>query len=57
MKKTFPMIRCASGALLIAALTWGGAASAQFKVGFMATLSGPAAALGQDMYDGFMLGL
>jgi branched-chain amino acid transport system substrate-binding protein len=57
MKKTFPMIRSASGALLIAALTWGGAASAQFKVGFMATLSGPAAALGQDMYDGFMLGL
>lgn len=57
MKKTFPMIRSVSGALLIAALTWGGAASAQFKVGFMATLSGPAAALGQDMYDGFMLGL
>jgi len=57
MKKTFPIIRSASGALLIAALTWGGAASAQFKVGFMATLSGPAAALGQDMYDGFMLGL
>lgn len=57
MKKTFPMIRSASGALLIAALTWGGVASAQLKVGFMATLSGPAAALGQDMYDGFMLGL
>ena len=57
MKKTFPMVRSVSGALLIAALTWGGAASAQFKVGFMATLSGPAAALGQDMYDGFMLGL
>lgn len=57
MKKTFPMIRSASGALLIAALTWGGAATAQLKVGFMATLSGPAAALGQDMYDGFMLGL
>lgn len=57
MKKTFPMIRSASGALLIAALTLGGAASAQLKVGFMATLSGPAAALGQDMYDGFMLGL
>lgn len=57
MKKTFPMIRSASGALLIAALTLGSAASAQLKVGFMATLSGPAAALGQDMYDGFMLGL
>lgn len=32
-------------------------ASAQVKIGFMATLSGPAASLGQDMYDGFMLGL
>jgi branched-chain amino acid transport system substrate-binding protein len=57
MKKMFPSVLSASGALLIAALTWVGAANAQFKVGFMATLSGPAAALGQDMYDGFMLGL
>ncbi|MEO6031882.1 MAG: ABC transporter substrate-binding protein [Burkholderiaceae bacterium] len=29
--------------------------SAQVKIGFMATLSGPAAALGQDQYDAFML--
>ncbi len=57
MNTTFPIVRSATGALLIAALTWVGAANAQFKVGFMATLSGPAAALGQDMYDGFMLGL
>jgi len=32
-------------------------ASAQVKIGFMSTLSGPAASLGQDMYDGFMLGV
>jgi branched-chain amino acid transport system substrate-binding protein len=30
-------------------------ASAQVRIGFMATLSGPAAALGQDQYDAFML--
>jgi len=57
MIKKFSLVHGVSGALLIAALAWGGAATAQFKVGFMATLSGPAAALGQDMYDGFMLGL
>jgi branched-chain amino acid transport system substrate-binding protein len=44
--------------LAIASATMlGTAAHAQMKVGFMATLSGPAAALGQDMYDGFMLGI
>ncbi len=32
-------------------------AFAQVKIGFMATLSGPAAALGQDQVDGFMLAL
>src|SRR5687767_7647289 len=30
---------------------------AQVKIGFMATMSGPAGALGQDMYDAFMLGI
>jgi branched-chain amino acid transport system substrate-binding protein len=30
-------------------------AQAQVKIGFMATMSGPAGALGQDMYDAFML--
>ena len=34
-----------------------GYATADVKVGFMATMSGSAAALGQDMYDGFMLAL
>jgi branched-chain amino acid transport system substrate-binding protein len=32
-------------------------ASAQIKIGFVATMSGPAGVLGQDMYDGFMLGI
>jgi branched-chain amino acid transport system substrate-binding protein len=42
---------------IASAALFGGVAQAQMKVGFMATLSGPAAALGQDMYDGFMLGI
>ena len=43
----------AAAALSLAA----GYATADVKVGFMATMSGSAAALGQDMYDGFMLAL
>lgn len=43
--------------LLVAAPMWAAAQQAPVKIGFMATLSGPAAALGQDMYDGFMLGI
>lgn len=42
----------ASAALLVNA-----PASAQIKIGFVATMSGPAGVLGQDMYDGFMLGV
>ncbi len=34
-----------------------GLAHADVKIGFMATMSGSAAALGQDMYDGFALAL
>lgn len=46
-----------SGGALALALAFGGlsTAHADVKIGFMATLSGPAAALGQDQYDGFML--
>lgn len=33
------------------------AAHADVKIGFLGTFSGPAAALGQDQYDGFMLAL
>ena len=57
MIKTSLFLRGASAAFIVSALMWGNVATAQIKVGFMATLSGPAAALGQDMYDGFMLGL
>jgi branched-chain amino acid transport system substrate-binding protein len=32
-------------------------AVAQIKIGFIGTLSGPAGVLGQDQYDGFMLGI
>ena len=34
-----------------------GPASAQIKIGFIATFSGPGGALGQDLYDAFMLGI
>ena len=40
-------------ALLAAATT----AHAQIKIGFIGTLSGQAGVLGQDQYDGFMLGI
>ena len=36
---------------------WIGAAHADIKVGFTAPLSGPAGAIGQDQYDGFMLAI
>ena len=42
-------------ATIIASAFIGGSALADVKIGFIATMSGPAAALGQDMYDGFML--
>ncbi len=32
-------------------------AVAQVKIGFIATMSGPAAILGQDQFDGFMMGI
>lgn len=56
MKSRF-LTRSVCSLAIASATLFGGVAHAQMKVGFMATLSGPAAALGQDMYDGFMLGL
>jgi branched-chain amino acid transport system substrate-binding protein len=50
MKKT--CYAFAIGAALCAA-----PAQADLKIGFIATLSGPAGALGQDQYDAFMLGI
>lgn len=53
MKKT---LSYTSGALALAwALATPSLAHADIKIGFLATMSGPAAALGQDQYDGFML--
>jgi branched-chain amino acid transport system substrate-binding protein len=44
--------------IVAAALSLGtGYAVADVKIGFMATMSGPAAALGQDQYDAFMLAI
>ncbi len=41
----------------IAALTAASAAMADIRIGFTGVLSGPQAALGQDQYDGLMLGI
>jgi len=43
-----------AGLLSLAGLAAG---AAEVTIGFLGTLSGPAAALGQDQYDGFMLAL
>jgi len=51
-------IKRSLGVLVLAALPALATAQQQpVKIGFLATLSGPAASLGQDMYDGFMLGI
>jgi branched-chain amino acid transport system substrate-binding protein len=41
----------------VAAMLFAAPASAQIKIGFSGVLSGSEAAVGQDQYDGFMLGL
>lgn len=41
----------------LALIAAAGAAQAEVKIGFSAPLSGPAAAVGQDQYDGFMLAI
>ena len=41
---------------LAAAAAWN-SAGAEVKIGFLATLSGPSADVGQDQYDGFMLAI
>jgi len=54
MKPRFPFLSRA--AVAVAALTCAAAvAQTPLKIGFVAELSGPQAALGQDQYDGFML--
>jgi len=44
-------IACSTAALCLSA------AHAEIKIGFTAPLSGPVAAVGQDQFDGFMLGI
>ncbi len=50
-------LRAAVLAATLGASLHAGTALAQIKIGFMATMTGPAASLGQDQYDGFMLGI
>jgi len=52
MPQIFKKLLCAT--VMAASLGWP-AAQAQIRIGFMTTLSGPGAALGQDQYDAFML--
>ena len=49
----------ALGALLLASLLSTGSAWAQtaIKIGYLSSLTGPISPLGQDMFDGFMLGV
>jgi Periplasmic binding protein len=46
-----------SAVALCIATAFSASAFAQVKIGFMATMSGPSALLGQDQFDGFMLGI
>lgn len=57
MRMTQPMTRWTLALALCAAsaLPFSSRADEPLKIGFMAELSGTQAALGQDMYDGFML--
>jgi branched-chain amino acid transport system substrate-binding protein len=52
MRQNFKKIFCAT--VIAGSLSWS-PAHAQIKIGFITTLSGPGAALGQDQYDAFML--
>ena len=47
----------ASAIACAAALVAFSGSAAEIKIGFLGTLSGPAAALGQDQFDGFQLAL
>jgi branched-chain amino acid transport system substrate-binding protein len=51
------MKRWVMGAVALVAATAGSAAAEPIRIGLIATLSGPSAVLGQDLLDGFKLGL
>ncbi len=53
MKKRYGILAAAAAAVMLASTP----VQAEIKIGFIATLSGPTGALGQDMYDGFSLAL
>ena len=52
-----PLLSILSGIGLAAGLAGTAQAQAPLKIGFVATFSGPGAALGRDLLDGFMLGV
>jgi branched-chain amino acid transport system substrate-binding protein len=52
-----PIISVMTGIGLAAGLAGAAQAQAPLKIGFIATFSGPGAALGRDLLDGFMLGI
>jgi branched-chain amino acid transport system substrate-binding protein len=57
METMMPLKVLPAAALLAAACTLPAFAQAPVKIGFLGEFSGPQAGLGQDMYDGFMLGI
>lgn len=60
MQKYRIMVAAASLAVagvMVSNMTAQAAEPPALKIGFLATLSGPGGALGQDQYDGFMLGI
>ncbi|NYE23457.1 ABC transporter substrate-binding protein [Pigmentiphaga litoralis] len=59
MPETFRLSRALAGACVCLGLNAALVATAQadVKIGFLGTLSGPGGTLGQDQYDGFMLGI
>jgi branched-chain amino acid transport system substrate-binding protein len=52
--KTHSIVKTIAYSMAVLSLS---AAHAEVKIGFTAPLSGPVAAVGQDQYDGFMLGI
>ncbi|MCM2339753.1 ABC transporter substrate-binding protein [Rhodoferax sp.] len=52
--KTHSIVKTIACSMAVLSLS---AAHAEVKIGFTAPLSGPVAAVGQDQYDGFMLGI
>jgi len=55
MTLQYPITALAASLCLALGMT--APAQADIKIGFLATLSGPGGTLGQDQYDGFMLGI